>query len=94
MNQTLPKELPNKPAGWRRRMVMHLNFVGGKASATFEVLDEKGNVTPIGYQYDTRKGGLTGFTLPGLDPVMSWDELRAIWPTFVERKEAEAKARA
>jgi len=78
----LPKELPASPEGWTRRMQMHLNFGEGGGAATFSILDDEGHAMPITYQYDTRKRGLTGFTLPNHEGVMTWEELRAAWPEW------------
>lgn len=79
----MSNELPETPKGWTRKMVFHLNYGDAGGAATFEVFDSNGDITPIGYQYDTRKGGLTGFTLPGCDGVLSWVELRARWPEWL-----------
>ena len=89
----LPDALPEKPTGWTRRMTMHLNFGSGKGAATFEVANEHGEKMPIAYQYDTRKGGLTGFTLPGVKPCMTWDQLRKIWPRWIARARAKQAGR-
>ena len=69
--------LPEKPVGWTRRMNLHLNFGSEGGAATFDIFDPNGEKAPFGYQYDTRKGGLTGFTVPGVEGVMTWGELRA-----------------
>ena len=63
-------------------MTMHLNFGRDGGAATFSIHDESGNLLPIGYQYDTRKGGFTGFTLPGVEGVMTWPALHARYPTW------------
>jgi len=73
-------------------MSMHLNFGGGKNGGgvgVYKVLDAKGEETPIGWQYDTRKDGETGFTLPDIEPVMTWDQLREIWPIWKSRQKQE-----
>lgn len=36
----------------------------------------------IGFQYDSR-AKVRGFSLPGVDRLMTWSELRAAWPGFV-----------
>lgn len=82
------KELPEKPEGWTRRMLCHMNFGGDGGAATFEIIDTGGNTTPIGYQYDTRKNGLTGYTLPNVEGVMTRAELRDRWPEW--NKEAKS----
>lgn len=92
----LPKELPKDPKGWRREMVMHLNFGHGKnggGAATFKIKDASGAETPIGYQYDTRKGGQNGFSLPGIEPLMSWNELREMWPVWLEKQKPTSEAK-
>jgi hypothetical protein len=93
----MPDKLPANPNGWSRKMVLHMNFGGGKnggKSATFAVFMPDKGATPIGYQYDTRKGGLTGFTLPGVKPVMTWPELCSIWPIWIERARKKQKSAA
>lgn len=72
---TIP--LPEKPEGWTRKMVMHLNFGSDGGSGIYDIFDPDGRKAPFGYQYDTRKNGLTGFTLAGVEGVMTWAELRA-----------------
>ena len=79
-----PEELPEKPTGWTKRLSMHMNFGSDGGAASYTIKDETGADTPIGYQYDTRKGGLTGFFLPGVEGVMTWAELRAKWPEWLE----------
>lgn len=74
--------LPEKPEGWTRHLLLHMNFGEAGGAATYEIKDQDGNKTPIGYQYDTRKGGLTGFTLPGAEGVMPWAQLCAKWPEW------------
>lgn len=75
----LPKELPENPHGWTKRMSVHMNFGEAGGAAYYTIKDDKGAEMPIGYQYDTRALGLTGFTLPGIKGVMTWAELRAKW---------------
>ncbi len=89
MTMNLPKQLPEKPTGWTKNLTMHLNFGHGKkggGAATYKIKDPAGNETPIGYQYDTRKGGQTGFSLPGIEPLMSWAELREMWPIWLSKQ--------
>lgn len=85
----LPDELPEKPEGWTREMKLHMNFGEEGGAASFRILDPEGREMPFAYQYDTRKGGLTGFALPGVDRILTWADLRAEWPAFVERKRNE-----
>jgi hypothetical protein len=82
----LRAELPEKPTGWTRKMDLHLNFGERGGGATFSVFDESGNETEIRYQYDTTDGGLTGFTLPRVEEVMTWQELRARWPEWIKTR--------
>lgn len=80
----LPAELPEKPEGWKRRQNLHMKVQGG-GIGIYTVYDPSGRSMPFGYQYDTSKGGLTGFTLPDIDGVMGWTELRREWPKYLER---------
>lgn len=82
--------LPEKPQGWTRKMLMHVNMGRAGHSGVYEVFDAAGNKMPIGYQYHTKDSRLCGFTLDGVDGVMSWARLREAWPAWVERKRAEA----
>lgn len=84
----LPAELPEKPEGWTKHMQMHMNFGRDGGCASYTIKDERHLKMPIGYQYDTRKGGLTGFTLPDVDGVMSWNELRAAWPDWLKARKS------
>ena len=73
---------------------MHLNFGHGKNGggvATFNVHDDKGNLTPIGYQYDMRKGQehMNGFSLPDVPALMNWEELRNMWSIWLGRQSEE-----
>ena len=83
-------ELPEKPTGWTRRMSMHLNYGSAGGAATFTIHDPEGNLAEFGYQYDTRKGGRTGFTLDGIEEVMTWVRLREVWPAWVAAKTGSA----
>lgn len=68
-------------------MLMHMNFGSKGGAATYEIFDNAGHKMSIGYQYDTCKGGLTGFSLEDVKGVMSWKELVAAWPAWIaERK--------
>lgn len=83
---TPPAELPEKPEGWTQRMVMHLNFGEAGGAATYTIHDETGADTGIGYAYDTRPGGYKGFTLPGVQGVLTWQQVRAEWPEYLQRR--------
>jgi hypothetical protein len=82
----LPDTLPEKPVGWTRKMVMHLNLGGKKGGVgTYRVFDERGVEMPITYAYGPN-GVPAGFNLnidPEDVPRRSWAELRAAWPAFV-----------
>ncbi|MBL8474431.1 MAG: hypothetical protein JNM98_21765 [Rhodocyclaceae bacterium] len=86
-------ELPEKPEGWTKHLLMHMNFGDEGGAASFEIKDPKGNAAPFGYQYDTRRGGITGFTLPGVDGAMTWAQLRAKWPEWRAAQAANAKGK-
>ena len=85
----LPKELPEKPEGWTRHLIMHLNFGDEGGSATYTIKDEAGREMPIIYGYDTRKPAVKGFKLDGIEEIMTWAELRAKWPEWLAANETE-----
>lgn len=89
--KTLPAELPETPAGWTKRMGMHLNFGEDGGAATYTIYNPDGEAMPIGYQYDTRKGGQTGFTHQACEGVMTWAELRERWPVLIAPLATEAR---
>ena len=82
----LPAELPEKPDGYTRRMALHLNFGRAGGAATYTCHDPQGKKCAFGYQYDTRKDGLTGFNLPNVEGVMTWAQLRAAWPEWIKTR--------
>lgn len=84
----LPSELPERPVGWTRKMMLHMNFGRQGGCASYQVFDPDGRLAKFGYQYDTRPGGLTGFTLPDVDGVLTWGELRAHWPEWIKTRGA------
>lgn len=86
------KELPKEPKGWTRRMTLHLNYGRDGGVGAYEVRDEAGELTPITYHYDTRKGGQTGFALPGIEPLMTWTELRDMWPVWLAKQDESGGA--
>jgi hypothetical protein len=92
----LPNELPEKPTGWTEKMVCHLNFGGGRGSMISEVFDPNGTAMPFthGYRPLGEKGRAVerGFLLPGVEPMMTWKELRKIWPIWIERARAKQRA--
>lgn len=81
--------LPKKPEGWTKRIVMHLNMGRSGHSGVYEVFYADGNKSPIRYQYHTKDKSLCGFTLEGLEGVMSWARLREVWPAWVESRARE-----
>lgn len=84
-----PAPLPADPKGYTKRMKMHLNFGREGGAATYAIYDPDGDEMPITYQYDTRPGGITGFSLTGVEQVFaSWADLAAYWPTFVKARPA------
>lgn len=87
-----PDTLPEKPDGFTRQLGMHMNFGRGRGAASYKILDPEKRLMPFGYQYDTRDGGLTGFTVPGRDGVMAWAELVAYWPEYLQSKNLEVKS--
>ncbi len=70
-------ELPETPAGFTRKMTLHINYGVAGGAGFYDVMDPDGKIMPFTYQYDTRKGGKTGFVLSGVDGILTWDELRA-----------------
>lgn len=94
---THPQQLPETPAGYTKRMRCHLNFGEKGGVAIHDVFDPAGELTPISYQSDTRKHGLSGFFLPlqirkaspntipkpETEGVMTWSELREAWPEWL-----------
>ena len=68
--------LPEKPEGWTRKMLMHMNFGSDGGLGVYDVFDPEGRKAPFCYKYDTRKGGTTGFFCSNADGVMTWAELR------------------
>jgi hypothetical protein len=64
-------------------MIMHINFGGDGGMASYDCFYPDGSIAPFKWQYDTRKGGLTGFFLPNIEGVMSWSELVFKWQNFV-----------
>ena len=89
MPRTYPSELPERPIGWTRTLKLHMNFGRKGGAASYRILDAEGRETPIEFQYDTRKGGGQGFTLPGVDKAMTWAELRARWPAWVREQQGD-----
>lgn len=74
-------ELPETPAGWTKSLSVHMNFGEDGGAASYDIKDPDGNVAPFGSQYDTRKGGLTGFKHRDFEGVKTWTELREFMAT-------------
>jgi hypothetical protein len=72
------KELPETPAGWTKQMQAHYNYGSKGGLGVYSISDENGvPQTHIGWQYDTRKDGLNGFTLKGFpNDTFTWAQLR------------------
>ncbi len=82
----LPDKLPEIPKEWKCVFAVHFNFGGGKGQSSYAIHDPSGRETPIGYVSGT---GGSGFVLPGVKPLLGWNELRKIWPRWM----AAAKAK-
>ena len=87
-----PDELPERPVGWKRKLTMHMKFADGGAAA-YEVFDENSRPMPIDFQYDTSRGGETGFSLRGVPVVMSWEQLRVRWIDWIAERKKNDKAK-
>src|SRR5581483_1842913 len=86
--------LPEIPTGWTKRLTMHMSFARHRGMGQYIVFNEKGEEMPIGWQYDTRDDGETGFFIIGREkcsPVVSWPVLRTIWPRFLEKRAAAVR---
>lgn len=75
-------------------MLMHLNFGREGGMASFAILDPQGNEADFFYQYDTRKGGQTGFVLDGVDGALTWAQLVQEYPAHVARRDKQATGAA
>ena len=88
-------ELPERPTGWTKHLSVHFNYGRAGGAATYEIRDEKGRRTNIGYAYDTRKSkeaprGESGFFVNG-SGLMSWADLRARYTELTAPKDALPK---
>jgi len=91
---TYPNQLPEKPEGWTRSLICHLNYGEDGGSATYSVKDADGQEMPFIYGYDTRKPPVKGFKLPGEETVMTWAQLRARWADWLrEQSHADKEAK-
>lgn len=78
-------KLPEKPQGWTKKMLFHLNLGEDGGLAHYEVFNERGEKAPFIWMYDTSRK-LRGFWHRDHGKVMTWDELRAA----LEEKDAPA----
>lgn len=78
-------ELPETPKGWTKRLECHFNYGKAGGAATYSIFDDKGRRTNIGYAYDTRKGGESGFFVHGHE-LMSWQDLRARYADLMKER--------
>lgn len=69
-------ELPETPAGFTKRMTLHMSFEDG-GIGSYVVHDPDGKEMPFGYGYDTRPGGGKGFTVDGAKGWLTWAQLRS-----------------
>jgi hypothetical protein len=84
MTETITLDtLPEKPTGWTKHMVLHMNFGRAGGSMTYAIHDEQGReVVGLGMGYDTRikQGRSEGFYIVGKDTgYLSWSEVRERW---------------
>jgi hypothetical protein len=83
-------ELPENPDGWTRRMEIHLNYGDAGGAATYSIFDDKGRKTNVGYAYDTRGEGESGFFIHGSE-LMSWAQLRVRYTELLALPPKERK---
>ncbi len=83
----IPDELPEKPDGWSRHLIMHFNYGQKGGAAAYSIHDANGKRLPINYQYDTRKknANKTGFVATNgkvfvSDVYKTYAGLRRAWP--------------
>ncbi len=80
----LPEELPERPEGFTRKLNVHFNYGSKGDAAVYDVFSPTGKKMPFCYQYDTREGGLTGLSLPEVEGVFTWAEMREFWPKWLK----------
>jgi len=81
-------ELPEVPFGWTKRMECHFNYGRDGGAATYSIFDDKGRRTNIGYAYDTRGEGESGFYVHG-SRLMPWKELRERYAELTKPRDAQ-----
>lgn len=86
----LPAELPEKPEGWTAKFVVHFNFGGGRGQSSYAVASPNGLEMPFGM---ARGSDGAGYALPGVEGLLSWKQLRAVWPRWMERARAKVATR-
>jgi hypothetical protein len=69
-------DMPEKPEGWIRSMVYHMNFGREGGLASYEVFDADGRKVPFRWGYDTREGGGRGFYIPSREGYHTWQQVR------------------
>ncbi len=90
----MPDELPEKPEGFKRQLIMHIRMGAGQGKASYGVVDAEGKRMPFNYAYEEDRRhperNYSGFIIEGhQDKALSWQELRAIWPGWIkERKKS------
>lgn len=77
-----PDALPEKLIGCTRKLLARMKFKNG-TSGFFAIYDPQGRALPVGWQYDTRPLGVSGFTTPRSEGVLTWPELVKHWPEFI-----------
>ena len=83
-------ELPETPVGWTKRMEVHLNYGRAGGAATYSIFDEQGRKTNIGYAYDTRGEGESGFFIHG-SGLMPWAQLRDRYAELIKMPPEERR---
>lgn len=93
----VPETLPVAPEGWTRVLNVRWNNDDlGTTAEIYKLVDEKGNTTPITYQWDRRDPPVfdTGYSIINTGRTFcEWSELRAYWPEYInqlKREQSEA----
>ena len=91
----LPDTLPERPTGWTKSLVMHMNLGRQGHVGAYRVCDANGFEMPIDWTYGP-EGERSGFNCrddPKGAPGLTWDQLREAWPARVESLRARAVIR-
>jgi hypothetical protein len=91
---SMPDQLPQKPEGWKQQFAAHFNFGGGKGASSYSITDETGRVMPITLVKSSSPKMPGGFGLPGVKESMTWAQLRALWPRWIEIARRKQRERA